>query len=416
MIIYPAIDLRKGRCVRLRQGDPEAETVFGEDPVEMARHWVAQGAEWLHVVNLDGAFGPDPGPSAAAPSSPPGADGGLIQRLKSPDAVPTETLPINLRRLRDICRAVDVPVQFGGGLRSLDDIQLALSLGASRVVLGTVAVKNPNIVHWALEMWGADKIAVGIDARDGMVATHGWQETSHMHAVDLGHTMRAMGVKRVIYTDISRDGMLSGVNVEATAHLGNVTDLRVIASGGVASIRDIEDLKKHEFYNVEGVIVGQAIYTGNLDLAQAIEVGHRPLTRHSAGILPMRHTPDGVRVLLLWNACCEAWQFPRGTVERGEDDWGCARREFTVATGLTVLDETPRPLPALAYVTKVRTFQVQRTVAYHLAEVGPGDVHMGCDNHGEALWVSLDEAAEMLAETSPEQLPLLDAVRDHQKK
>ncbi len=319
MIIYPAIDLRKGRCVRLRQGDPNAETVFGEDPVAMARHWVDQGAEWLHVVNLDGALTPKSAPAAASKSA---AETGLVQRLTSPDHLPSETLPINLRRLRDICRAVDVPVQYGGGLRTLDDIELALSLGASRVVLGTVAVQNPNIVRWALDMWGADKIAVGIDARDGMVATHGWQETSTVDAVDFGHTMRAMGVTRVIYTDISRDGMLSGVNLEATSHLGNVTDLQVIASGGVASIQDIEDLKKHEFYNVEGVIVGQAIYTGNLDLAQAIEVGHRPLTRHSAGIVPFRHTPQGMKLLLIWNACYEEWQFPRGSVERGESDLG----------------------------------------------------------------------------------------------
>jgi phosphoribosylformimino-5-aminoimidazole carboxamide ribotide isomerase len=262
-------------------------------------------------------------------------------------------------------------------------------------------------------MWGADKIAVGIDARDGKVATHGWKETSDVDAVDFGHTMRAMGVKRVIYTDISRDGMLSGVNLAATSHLGNVTDLQVIASGGVASIKDIEDLKGHEFYNVEGVIVGQAIYTGNLDLAQAIQVGHGPLTRHSAGIVPFRRTPDGLRLLLLWNACLEEWQFPRGTVERGESDWDCARREFDHATGLSILTEKPRLLPVLAYTTKVRAFTVQRTVAYHLAEIGPGEVCMGCDNHGEAFWVSLDEAADMLAETSPEQLPLLTAVRSH---
>ena len=410
MIIYPAIDLRKGRCVRLRQGDPNAETVFSDDPVAMARHWAAQGAEWLHVVNLDGAFGTSTGDAKP--------DGGLVQRLASPDDLPVDTsakLPINLQRLQAICAAVEIPVQFGGGLRTLDDIQLALSLGASRVVLGTVAVNNPNLVRWALEMWGAGKIAVGIDARDGMVATHGWQEISETSAVDLGHSMRALGVERVIYTDISRDGMLSGVNVEATAHLGNVTDLMVIASGGVGSIQDIEDLKNHEFYNVEGVIVGQAIYTSNLDLAEAIALGRRPLARHSAGIIPLRHTPDGPRLLLIWNACYEQWQFPRGSVERGETEWACARREFTQATCLTALDDSPTVTQKLDYTAKVRDYRVHRTITYFLAEIGPGEVHLGCDNHGEALWVSLDEAAEMLAETSPEQLPLLDAVRDYQK-
>jgi len=278
-----------------------------------------------------------------------------------------------------------------------------------------VAVKNPNLVRWALEMWGADKIAVGIDARDGMVATHGWQETSELTAVDLGHSMRALGVERVIYTDISRDGMLSGVNVEATAHLGNVTDLMVIASGGVGSIQDIEDLKNHEFYNVEGVIVGQAIYTDNLDLAEAITLGHRPLARHSAGIVPLRHTPAGLRLLLIWNACYEQWQFPRGSVERGETEWACARREFNEATCLTVLDDSPTVTHGLDYTAKARDYHVHRTITYFLAEIGPGDVHLGCDNHGEALWVTLDQAADMLSETSPEQMPLLDAVKDYQE-
>jgi phosphoribosylformimino-5-aminoimidazole carboxamide ribotide isomerase len=284
MIVYPAIDLRHGNCVRLRQGDPEAETIFGEDPAAMARHWANQGSEWLHVVNLDGALGA----SHAHLNILHRPEGALIQHpgKAAPESSHDELmrrLPVNLRRLHEIHAAVDLPIQFGGGLRSLDDIRLALELGAERVVLGTVAVEQPSLVRAAIERWGPERIVVGIDARDGMVATHGWQETSALEAVELGHRMHALGVRLVVYTDISRDGMLSGVNVEATARLGDITGLRVIASGGVADLEDIRRLKRYEHYNIQGVITGQAIYTGALNLADAIAIGHEPLRRRSAG-------------------------------------------------------------------------------------------------------------------------------------
>jgi len=271
MIIYPAIDLRHGRCVRLRQGDPNAETVFGEDPAAMACHWAEQGAEWLHVVNLDGAL-------EATSATLPTAD--------SIDDDYLASLPINLRCLYEIAQSIELPIQFGGGLRTLEDIELALALGAERVVLGTVAVKNPTIVTDAIAKWGQERIVVGLDARDGQVAIHGWQESSGIDVIELGQQMKEQGVQTVLYTDIARDGMLSGVNVEATARLGNSTGLEVIASGGVASIDDIEQLKARESENIVGVIVGQALYTDNLALPAAIEVGHRPLTRRSAGVVP----------------------------------------------------------------------------------------------------------------------------------
>ncbi len=258
MIIFPAIDLRQGRCVRLRQGDPNAETVFGDDPVAMARKWVQQGAEWLHVVNLDGAFGE----SASFIGS--------ISDL-SPDQI--NLLPINFQRLYAIRQAVAVPIQFGGGMRSVDDVALALALGASRVVLGTVAVRQPDIVYEALARFGPERIVVGIDARDGRVATHGWAQTSDLDAVELAGLMHAAGVQRVVYTDISRDGMLSGVNVAATVELARRSGLGVIASGGVRGLEDIEQLAPFEPDGIEGVITGQAIYTGALDLLAAIRVG-----------------------------------------------------------------------------------------------------------------------------------------------
>lgn len=252
MILFPAIDLRRGRCVRLRQGDPQAETVFGEDPAAMARYWVGLGAEWLHVVNLDGAFG-----DYGATDSEGSAFAGL---------------PINLRRLAEIRAAVDVPIQFGGGLRRAEDIDLALRLGATRVVLGTVAVREPELVTASLHRFGQERIVVGIDARAGRVATHGWAQTSGIDALNLARAMATSGVQRVVYTDVARDGMLTGVDAAAVAELARHSGLRVIASGGVAGLQDIRALKMHEAEGVDGVIIGQALYTGALELTEALSV------------------------------------------------------------------------------------------------------------------------------------------------
>jgi phosphoribosylformimino-5-aminoimidazole carboxamide ribotide isomerase len=242
MILYPAIDLRHGRCVRLRQGRPQDEIVYDGDPAAVARRWVAEGAAWLHVVNLDGALGEG-------------------------------DLPLNLLRLAEIHQAAPgTPIQFGGGLRSLADVERALALGASRVVLGTAAVYQPHLVDEAVGRFGAERIVAGIDARDGWVATHGWQETTAVTASDLGRAVRTAGVVRAVYTDISRDGMLAGANVEATAALARATGLRLIASGGVASLADVQRLCAHAADGIEGVIVGRALYSGALSLAEAIRV------------------------------------------------------------------------------------------------------------------------------------------------
>jgi len=242
--LFPAIDLRRGRCVRLRQGDPDAETVFSDDPAAMARYWAAQGATWLHVVNLDGAFGD--------------ARAAFLQ------------LPLNLQRLQEIRTAVAIPIQFGGGVRALDDIALALELGATRVVLGTAAVQNPDLVRDALARFGPERIVIGIDARDGRVATHGWRQISELRALDLARAMADAGVQRIVYTDISRDGMLSGVNLAGSVDLARASGLKVIASGGVSSLDDIRALAAHEADGVEGVIVGQALYTGQFTLPEAL--------------------------------------------------------------------------------------------------------------------------------------------------
>ena len=251
--IYPAIDLRRGQVVRLRQGDPAAQTVYGDDPAAVARRWADQGAEWLHVVNLDGALltsGDKPGFSEKPGLSP--------------------ERPINLRRLAEIRAATDLPIQFGGGIRTVDDVALALALGATRVVLGTVAVRQPEVVAQAVARFGAERIVVGIDAREGWVATHGWQETSALDTLTVARRMADLGVLRIVFTDIARDGMLSGVNVAATAALARQSGLKIIASGGVASLEDIRALAAHVSDGIEGVIVGQALYTGAIRLREAI--------------------------------------------------------------------------------------------------------------------------------------------------
>jgi phosphoribosylformimino-5-aminoimidazole carboxamide ribotide isomerase len=247
MIVLPAIDLRHGRCVRLRQGRAAEETVYGDDPAAVARRWVDEGAPWLHVVDLDAALG----------DAPPAAGGA--------------GLALNLQRLAEIHAAVPgTPIQFGGGVRSLAGVALALELGATRVVLGTAAVEAPEVVAEAVVRFGAARIVAGLDARNGRLATHGWQATGAATAVAVGRALARQGVVRAVYTDIRRDGTLRGVNVEATAALARATGLRVIASGGVASLADVTLLRAHEAEGIEGVIVGQALYTGAVSLPEAL--------------------------------------------------------------------------------------------------------------------------------------------------
>ena len=422
MRIYPAIDLRKGRCVRLRRGDPNAETVFSDNPAQTARHWESLGAEWLHVVNLDGAFGGasdfHPKVQRLSPDALEGrgssgeTDQGSEHRDAPDDSGLETNLPINLQRLIQIRQAVDIPIQFTGGLRSVEDIELAFSLGADRIILGTAAVRDPELVRVALDRWGVSRVVVGLDAKDGMVATHGWQKVSQVSAVELGHRMAALGVELALFTDISRDGLLSGVNVQATATLADLTGLQVIASGGVANLDDIRALKRHEHYGIDGVIIGQALYTNALELPTALEIGNAPRLRRSAGVIPIRRCPeespagrDEAQLLLLYNHFFEEWQFPRGGVEPGESDLECARREFAIETGLPIRKLYENCPTALDFTVHIRGYDVQRTITYFLAEIGEGEVRLGHHNHSECRWCSLDEARTLLLETSPEQIP-----------
>ncbi|MCB0033341.1 MAG: 1-(5-phosphoribosyl)-5-[(5-phosphoribosylamino)methylideneamino]imidazole-4-carboxamide isomerase [Anaerolineales bacterium] len=235
--IYPAIDLRDGKVVRLKYGDPNQQTVFGDDPAAAGQRWIDAGTAWLHVVNLDGAF--------------------------------DEKGAANWQALAHLTK-LGVNVQFGGGIRTLDDVKRALDLGATRVILGTAAVENPEIVAQAIAQCGADAIVVGLDARDGIAKTRGWQTDSGVHVHDLGRQMAEMGVQTTIHTDIGRDGVLTGVNWQASQALAAASGLAAIASGGVAALADIEACLAAE--GISGVITGRAIYDGRLDLKEAIEL------------------------------------------------------------------------------------------------------------------------------------------------
>ncbi len=235
--VYPAIDLRRGRVVRLMQGDPKQETRYANDPLSVACRWGEAGATWLHVVNLDGAFG---------------------ERSQENQAALERILTTGLR------------VQFGGGLRDFKSLQRALDLGVSRVVVGTAAVENPALVQTSLATFGPERVALGIDTREGKVRTHGWKEIASVTAVELAQQWTDKGVRWVIFTDVARDGMGSGLNLEVTIHLAQATGLHIIASGGVASL---EDVRRAYQAGLSGVIIGRALYEGQVSLQDALRVG-----------------------------------------------------------------------------------------------------------------------------------------------
>jgi phosphoribosylformimino-5-aminoimidazole carboxamide ribotide isomerase len=240
MMIYPAIDLRGGKVVRLKEGDPARMTSYSDDAGETAQRWLGMGAKWLHVVNLDGAFG----------------EGDLA----------------NQGALLSILRAAKeagASVQFGGGMRSLDAVAQVLSLGVTRAILGTIAIEKADVVADALNRFGAEHIAVGIDARDGLVRTRGWKDNSGIPALDLALQMRGLGLRTVIFTDVSRDGLGSGLNIPSTRELAERSGLDVIASGGVHTIDDVIAAKDA---GLAGCIIGRALYDGTINLTDALGV------------------------------------------------------------------------------------------------------------------------------------------------
>jgi phosphoribosylformimino-5-aminoimidazole carboxamide ribotide isomerase len=233
--VFPAIDLRAGQVVRLAQGDPGRQTVYGGDPAAVAKRWQSEGADWLHVVNLDGAFGDDSGANAAAL-------GAIL--------------------------STGLKVQFGGGLRDQGSLERARDAGVARVVIGTAAVEQTKLVDWALMAFGAERVAVGIDARAGRVRVRGWADEAGISAVELGERMRGQGVEWCIFTDVARDGVGGGTNVAASVELARATGLRVIASGGVAGAPDVQRVRDA---GLAGVIIGRALYEGQVGLKELLD-------------------------------------------------------------------------------------------------------------------------------------------------
>ena len=238
MILFPAIDLKDGVCVRLEQGDMARATVFHRDPAEQAQAFEAQGFEYLHIVDLDGAFAGK---------------------------------PMNAHAIDRILELLAIPVQLGGGIRDLATIEGWLEKGVDRVIIGTAAVRDPDLVKGAARRF-AGRIAVGLDARDGKVAVEGWAETSELSALDIAHRFEDAGVAAIVYTDISRDGLLKGLNLEATIALADAVRIPVIASGGLASIDDVKQLLAPRAAKLQGAIAGRALYDGRLDAAQALRL------------------------------------------------------------------------------------------------------------------------------------------------
>jgi len=236
MILYPAIDLKDGRCVRLKRGEMAQATVFNDDPAAQARAFAAQGFAWLHIVDLNGAFAGK---------------------------------PVNGSAVEAILGAVSIPAQLGGGIRDLATIEMWLGKGVRRVILGTAAVKNPPLAREACRKFPG-RIVVGIDARRGKVAVEGWAQTSELDAVELARRFEDAGVAAIVYTDIDRDGVLQGLNLPATAELARATSIPVIASGGLAGIDDVRALLRPEYVKLQGVIAGRALYDGRLDASAAL--------------------------------------------------------------------------------------------------------------------------------------------------
>lgn len=242
MIIYPAIDLKNGQCVRLVQGKKEDATVYSSTPGKVAASFQEQGARWLHVVDLDGAFDGKPG---------------------------------NLAAISEIAASINIPFQVGGGLRRKEDVKRTLEMGANRVIIGTRAVTSPDFVADLISAFGPEKIILGLDAKDGMVAIEGWVEKSSYRAIDFGRAMREIGIETAIYTDVSRDGLLQGPNLIAIEEMARHSGLKIIASGGVSTPENIKALKAMESIGVVGAIIGKALYEGKISLGEAISAANQ---------------------------------------------------------------------------------------------------------------------------------------------
>lgn len=353
MLLIPAIDLKDGRCVRLVQGKTERAKVYSSDPAEVARRWVKERAKYLHVVDLDGAL---------------------------------SGKPENLAALRQILKSAAIPIEFGGGVRNLRIIAKLLSLGVDRVILGTVAIENQTLVMKAIQRFGPERIVVGIDARGGKVAVRGWKKRTEVTALSLAKSMKAIGVQRVIYTDIARDGMLSGPNIPQLKKMAKGSGLAVIASGGISSLKDIN---KVNALGVEGMIIGKALYEGKFALGEAlrmlpsqvrVRVAAAVVEEDKLLLLLVKHEKKGKT----W------WCLPGGALEPGETLEACVQREIVEETGLRIRPEKPIYLGEL-----ILPYEHLLEVTYHASIVG-GSLGKRIDREIKAVrWVPLKSLCRM---------------------
>ncbi len=351
MLLIPAVDLKDGKCVRLIQGRADRAKIYSSEPAKVARRWQKEGARCLHVVDLDGAF--------------------------SGEAK-------NLPALKRILEAVTIPIEFGGGVRSLGIIAKLLSLGVDRVILGTATIENKGLVKKAVQRFGPERIVVGIDARGGKVAVRGWKKRTEVTALILARRMKALGVRRFIYTDIARDGMLSGPNLPALKAMVKESGLAVIASGGISTLKDIQ---KVAALGVEGMIIGKALYEGKFTLREALRIFPSQVRVRVAAaavtegkLLLVKHLKKG----RVW------WCLPGGGLEPGETLEACAGRELLEETGFRIRPEKPIYLGEL-----ILPFDHLLEVTYHASIVG-GCLGNRIDRDVEAVrWVPLKSLCRM---------------------
>jgi len=370
--VYPAIDLRHGRVVRLAQGDPKRETKYADDPLSVSRRWQEAGAQWLHVVNLDGAFG--------------------------------EHSQENLVALENIL-TTGLRIQFGGGVRDLAGIRHVLELGVSRVVVGTAAVRNPELVETALRTFGAERIVLGIDARAGKVRIHGWKEDTPVTAVELGQRWAAQGIRWAIFTDVTRDGMSSGVNLRATTQLAHATGLQVIASGGVASLDDVQQAYEA---GLSGVIIGRALYEGQVALEDAlhiedahtddehterIKMGRQKYPEPTVGALILNR--ENRALLVRSDKWRDKYAIPGGHIELGETMEEALRREIEEETGLDIYEIEFASLQELVFD---EAFHEKRHFIFIdfvcKTDAGDDEVVLNFESQ-EYVWASLEEALKL---------------------
>lgn len=388
MILYPALDLQQGRVVSPRQGDPIAPTTEAQDAITIAQRYVSEGAEWLHLNNLDFASNTTKVIQIGAASSA------------------ADSLSPTLQIIKEICQQLSVPVQYRGCLQSQESLRLAFELGVARVILGASAVEKPLFIGDAIKKWGAERIVIRLAVRKGAVVIPGGQAGHEVDMVEMGHRLYALGVRKVLFTTPSHED--KRFDVVAASRLGDSTGLYVIADN-VVEIDSLSLLKEYEYYNIEGAIINpHQLSAQGAALPSALTLAHAPLSRHSAGVIPYQWSNGALKILIIYNYALEQWQLLRGHIEANESAEECARREFTEQTALELEHFHTDPVITLHFTRKFREYQIDRSICFFLGRAAEGEVRLRNENHCEALWASPQEALALLTEAGSEQIPALE--------